>query len=130
MVKFAHTDHLDQGSEHASQGGGKSKPSGSHLKQGTHGASSQGPSGDHLSGTPGLVSQGPSARDGKDHLTPHPALTDASPGRGAGGSTAGKVDRTMERGAGKSGDHMAPQPGLANAGKKQKVINPYTPRKS
>ena len=125
MVKYVHTDHLDQGGKHASQGGGKSRPTPKINAQGEVSKANQPTSnsgavqpaspsarGGRLSGTPGLVAQGPSARDGKDHLTPHPALTDANPGHGAGGSTAGKVDRTMQHGAGKSGDHLGPQPGL------------------
>lgn len=130
MVKFAHTDHLDQGGEHASQGGGKSRPTGPHTAQPTSNSGAVQPAtpserGGDLKGTPGLVPQGPSAMDGKDHLTPHPNLTDANPGKGAGGSTEGKVDRTTQHGAGRSGSAKTQQPGLANAGKKAKVINPY-----
>ena len=121
MVKFVHTDHLDQGGKHAGQGGGKSRPT-PKIAQGevvasqpvsNSGAvqpSTPSARGGRLSDTPGNVAR---MTGSGDHLTPHPGTSDPhSSTGGASGSREGLPDRTTEHGAGKSGDHMAPQPGL------------------
>jgi hypothetical protein len=121
---LTHTDHLDQGGAHASQGGGKIRKNGSHLEQATSGGAGfqrtpPSEKGGKLSGTPGLVKQGPSSRDGKDHLRPHPALTDQTPDRGGSRSLTGVGGRMYAGGPARSGSHMKQQPGLqkVNPGK-------------
>jgi hypothetical protein len=125
---FAHNDHLDQGGDHASQGGGKTRKNGSHLEQATSGGAGfqrtpPSEKGGKLSGTPGLVEQGPSRRDGQDHLRPHPAMTDQTPDRGGSRSLVGVSNRTFAGGPARSGSHLAAQPGLQ--GRKSGHITSY-----
>jgi hypothetical protein len=54
-------------------------------------------------------------------LKPHPALTDKTAVRGGGG-LLGHDRADPNAGKASSGSSKAQQPGLANAGKKQKVV--------
>ncbi len=125
---LTHTDHLDQGGDHASQGGGKTRKNGSHLEQAKGGGAGwqrtpPSEKGGKLSGTPGLVKQGPSRMDGQSHLRPHPAMTNQTPDRGGSRSRSGVGGMQFRGAPARSGDHLAAQPGLQ--GRKPVHIKSY-----
>ena len=123
---YAHTSHLEQGEGGGNQyktSGGPRDPKG----EGGAGKQKAPPvqKGGKLKAR--VITRSGSAPGSGDHLQPFPPGSNKTAVRGGGGVTG--HDRVNPN-AGKpsSDDKMTQQPGLRNASKKQKVINPYTPK--
>lgn len=97
--------NLKKGPNHAQGegGGNRTKRNGSHLEQGSYGATKQGPSGDHL------TTQFTQTNKGGSHLQPDPGLSDTRGVRGAGNRT-GHDRSNPAKGKGKPGSNLAQNP--------------------